>query len=107
MKTENNNINNVNTIDVNALSWFDKVNGNSYFSAQVTLNYGTPEAVTFALPFQYGYGDQYRYEALSLLIEKGYLIEGANWYDIKEMGIICRFSKNNAKKAEVKQFGQL
>lgn len=101
----NTNINDIKTIDVNALSWFDKVNGNSYFSARVTLNYGTPSEVSHSLPFQYGYGDQYRYEALSVLVDKGYLIKGVNWYDIKEMGIICRFSKVNAKKAEVKAFG--
>jgi len=101
----NTNINTVTTLDVNALSWFDKVNGNSYFSAQITINYGTPTEKTIKLPFQYGYGDQYRYEAINELVNQGYLIKGATWYDIKEMGIICRFSKVDAKKAEVKSFG--
>jgi hypothetical protein len=30
----------IKTIDITALEWFDKVNGNSYFSATVTLNFG-------------------------------------------------------------------
>jgi len=95
----------IHTLDINALNWFDKVNGNSYFSAQITINYGTPTANTIKLPFQYGYGDQYRYEAVSTLITLGYLNTGVTLYDLKGMGIICRFSKHNAKKAEVKAFG--
>ena len=30
----------IKTIDIQAKEWFDKVNGNSYFSANVTINYG-------------------------------------------------------------------
>jgi len=47
----------VKTIDVNGKHWFDRVNGNSYFSAEVVTNYGQADAQTFVLPFQYGYGD--------------------------------------------------
>jgi hypothetical protein len=101
---KNSNSNNVTTLDINALTWFDKVNGNSYFSAQIVVDYGTPSEHTIKLPFQYGYGDQYRYEAINELVKLGYLTNGANWYDLKESGIICRFSKIDAKKAEVKQF---
>jgi hypothetical protein len=30
----------INTIDIQAKEWFDRINGNSYFSGQVTLDYG-------------------------------------------------------------------
>ena len=30
----------IKTLDITAKEWFDKVNGNSYFSAQVTVNFG-------------------------------------------------------------------
>lgn len=47
------------TIDVNAKEWFDKVNGNSYFSGVITLNYGMVDQEIMILPRQYGYGDHY------------------------------------------------
>lgn len=49
----------VKTIDINAKEWFDKVNGNSYFSASICLNYGMPDSIQIYLPFQYGYGSHY------------------------------------------------
>jgi hypothetical protein len=47
------------TIDVNAKEWFDKANGNSYFSGTITLNFGMDDAEQMEMPFQYGYGDHY------------------------------------------------
>ena len=52
------------TIDINAKEWRDKINGNSYFSSDVTLNYGMQNEETIKLPFQYGYGDQYYYASM-------------------------------------------
>ena len=57
------------TIDINAKEWFDKVNGNSYFSGTITLNYGMKNEKTFLMPFQYGYGSSYEYEAMKILTE--------------------------------------
>ena len=45
------------TIDIEAKEWRDKVNGNSYFSSDVILNYGMNNKETIKVPFQYGYGD--------------------------------------------------
>jgi len=42
-------------LEIDAKEWFDKANGNSYFSATITLD---DEYIT-ELPFQYGYGDHY------------------------------------------------
>lgn len=53
----------IKTIDVNCKEWFDKVNGNSYFSGEVIVNAGKKTETTIKIPFQYGYGDAYRYEA--------------------------------------------
>ena len=52
------------TIDINAKEWRDKINGNSYFSSDVTLNYGMNSQETIKLPFQYGYGDHYIHQSL-------------------------------------------
>jgi hypothetical protein len=77
------------TIDINAKEWFDKVNGNSYFSARVTLDYGMESEQSFVLPFQYGYGDMYVYEALNELKQKG-LLNDVSLNSIRGAGIIVR-----------------
>lgn len=56
------------TIDITTLVWFDKINGNSYFAQEITLNYGLSDAEVHKNPFQYGY-DSYQYEALDFLVK--------------------------------------
>jgi len=79
----------VRTIDINALEWFDRVNGNSYFAGVVSVNYGMPSVVEFKMPFQYGYGDSYRDAGLRLLVEKG-LIDTSKEWELRDKGIIIR-----------------
>ena len=64
--------------------WFDKVNGNSYFSARIWVDGGQVAILTF----QYGYGDQYLYEAQRKLVELGYLPESNQglWSITNELG---------------------
>lgn len=57
----------IKTIDIQSKEWFDKVNGNSYFSAIITINLGMPDAHNIYVPFQYGYGSQYEYTAFKAL----------------------------------------
>ncbi len=100
----------IKTIDINAKEWFDKVNGNSYFSANITLNYGTKSQKDYKLPFQYGYGSHYIDMANQYLIKEG-LIEGkrhengsypALWHYCKDNKIILRTSKEeNCLKREL------
>ena len=54
---------------VEARLWLDRVNGNSYFSARVWVD----GHIVSVLPFQYGYGNQYLYEANEELIRLGYI----------------------------------
>lgn len=61
------------TIDISANEWFDKVNGNSYFSAVVTIDYKLPEEKRIYLGFQYGYGNQNESEAMAQLVERGFI----------------------------------
>jgi len=93
----------IKTIDINALEWFDRVNGNSYFSAVVTLNFGMESAKSFTLPFQYGYGEHYIDRAKVLLFEKGYFKENdVLWRLCRENNIILRTSKKeNCLKRDV------
>lgn len=52
--------NDVKAIEVIAKEWFDKTYGNSYFSANVHIEYKDNSTKTLYIPFQYGYGDHYR-----------------------------------------------
>lgn len=58
---------NMKTLDIQAKEWFDTKNGNSYFSALVTVDYLLPTEKKFSIPFQYGYGNQFEFEALKVL----------------------------------------
>lgn len=96
----------VKTIDVNAKEWFDKVNGNSYFSGDVIVNYGMKSEKIFIMPFQYGYGEQHIQEAKALLHEHN-IISGKDsqplWSYCKDNKIILRTSKKeNCLKRELK-----
>jgi len=97
------------TIDINAKEWFDKINGNSYFSGTITLNYGMNNEETFFMPFQYGYGSQYEYEAQMTLNQfnkiSSNFVEYQNLYSYcKENNIIFRSTiKRNSLKRELKQ----
>jgi hypothetical protein len=81
--------------------WFDKVNGNSYFSARIWVDGGQ----VAILPFQYGYGDQFIYEAQKKLLELGYLPQqGKNrglWSIAQAQGFDYYTAKTNTKKAEM------
>lgn len=61
------------TIDINAKEWFDKVNGNSYFAGRVTVDFGMETEVSYDMTFQYGYGDQYLWEAYKVLQKNGHI----------------------------------
>ena len=98
------------TIDIIAKEWFDKVNGNSYFSAIIVIDYGTEKAKEYKLPFQYGYGSHYidmageyiRKNILHLPEEKnGYFIL---WQYCRDNKKILRTTKHeNCKKRELQQ----
>ena len=106
MKTE------IKTLDIQALSWFDKINGNSYFAAIVTVNFGLPDSRQYKLPYQYGYGDHYIDMAKNELEKKGEIKDlehysnGSSqslWQWCKDRGIILRTSKQeNCLKRDLK-----
>ena len=93
----------IKTIDVQAKEWFDKVNGNSYFSAIITLNFGLIDQKTINVPFQYGYGDYYLDSALQQLKTENYLPADASvlWRYCNELRTS---KKQNCLKSEVKNF---
>ena len=83
-----------------AKEWRDKVNGNSYFSAQIE---STEDGSKTKLPFQYGYGDQYKYEAVRELVKEG-LLEETKEYPF----VPVKFVKiPNTLKREAVSFGEV
>ena len=102
-----NTINSIQTIDVNALEWFDSINGNSYFAGKVIINYGADNQLTLPLAYQYGYGEQYEYTALKAIKTALNLDHDVNgpyslWRFCDSHKIILRSNKRSAKKAELK-----
>jgi len=99
------------TIDVTALSC--KPQSNSYFSAQIVLNYGMGEKQgekLICLPYQYGYESQYESAAFSELVKLGVIPGSYPFHSIRryceDNAIILRSNKYSATKGEVTRFGQ-
>ena len=100
----------IETIDLLAKEWFDKVNGKSYFSAQLTLNCGKYNQETHKICWQYGYGDSYREAGRQLLIKLGHIDSSdkrALWQWAEDNDIILRTHKiENCKKEDMIAFGE-
>ena len=58
---------------VNAVKWFDKVNGNTYHSVSIVRVSDSARLVS--LPINYGYGEHYRQTALEIMLKAGWLPE--------------------------------
>jgi len=99
----------IKTIDITAKQWFDKANGNSYFSAQVTLDFGMKTQKIFRLPYQYGYGNHYTQIAKEELNKRFKLNIPdimALWRYCQDHKIILRTDKHeNCLKKDVVNYG--
>ena len=69
--------NEVKAIFVLGLKWFDKVNGNTYNRAVVFLDNGE----RISTEYQYGYGNDYYYNAKKLCNEKAIIFENPFYTD--------------------------
>ena len=91
----------IRSVFVEGREWFDKVNGNSYFSARIWVNGGQ----VAILPFQYGYGDQFIYEAQKKLTELGYVPKEKEneslWSIGRALGFDFYSAKTSTKKSEM------
>lgn len=59
-------------IVIQGRKWWYKVNGNTHFSTWVQIPQTTGGFASFTIPFQYGYGDQWKHESLSVLKRIGF-----------------------------------
>lgn len=95
------------TLDIQAKEWFDSVNGNSYFSGIVTIDFGLDTEQTFKMPFQYGYEQAYEQEATQLLVKAGLVPENtALWRWCRQNDVVLNSNiQRRQNKSVVKQFG--
>jgi hypothetical protein len=95
----------IETIDITAHEYFDKINGNTYFNANIYINYNSPDAVKIHIPFEYGHSNQYIQAALIKLNKLNYInTERPLWEYCKENNIALRRQKiEGFKERELKQ----
>ena len=98
------------SIVVEGRKWFDKINGNTYHSANVIVTMDRDVKV-LKVPYQYGYGDQYLQSAFDELEKAGFLKlerykSGASeppWRWAEEHGVTLIYSAVDvAKKKDLK-----
>ena len=96
----------IKTIDINAKEWRDKINGNSYFSARVIINYKLKDEISFILPFQYGYDNHYIDMGKEQIEKQLNLKKGLLSRDyLEDNKIILRANKQiNCLKRELNEF---
>ena len=63
----------VKTIDVTVKTWRDRVNGNTYFSGHIIIDYGIDTEKMIKMQFQYGYGSHSEWMAKQALQEAGFI----------------------------------
>ena len=93
----------ITNLSVIAKEWWDRVNGNSYFSAQIQVN-----GETIYLPFQYGYDRMYLQQSTAALKNAGYEVGdiGLERY-CRENNIPAVFHKSDKQlQRDVKAWGQ-
>ena len=95
----------VKTIDINVKEWLDKINGNSYFAAIVTVNYGLEDSREIKIPFEYGYGEHSRYRALIEVSKLYPEFEKKSSQELRDAGVIIRYNKQTGcLKRDLKAF---
>ena len=65
--------------------WFDRANGNSYFSCRITVPLQEGKRISFVIPFQYGYGSQPEHTIIETLFRLNILKEKKDYF--REYGI--------------------
>ena len=89
------------SIFVEIREYFDKSNGNSYFSARIHID----GEVVFTMPMEYGYGDHGQHQAMKEIVKRGYLPElepyKAFTWALRDLGVIYYSTKCKVLKREL------
>ena len=90
------------TIDITTKTWFDRVNGNTYFAQRIVLNYGYLNEEVHVNKFQYGYSS-FEYFALEFLKVKisNFDFSLKTFNDFLKKGIIIRHNISEGRKKDL------
>jgi hypothetical protein len=91
----------IKTIDIQANEYWDKVNGNMYFNADISINFGMNNQTQIHIPIEYG--SDYKTAIRNILNDLKYIdtVEPLWWY-CRENNIILRTSlKEGCKYREL------
>ncbi|MBQ6728268.1 MAG: hypothetical protein IJQ87_04930 [Clostridia bacterium] len=95
----------IKTIDINTRTWFDKINGNTYFAQVITINYGMKSERTIINPFQYGYSsfDSFALKHAAEVLNLRRPLEAYTWKDgkLKKNFILRSDVRRGCKKREL------
>jgi hypothetical protein len=93
----------IKSLFIEARTWFDKTGGTSYFSARIEAD----GKLIGRLPFQYGYGNQYEYEATKWLLDNGYLSERIEpLWRLRDKGVAVYSVIYETNKRDAQRWGQ-
>lgn len=82
-----------NPILARGLKWFDRINGNTYFSARMQIPNGRGWRIV-DVPYQYGYGNQWQHECISVLRKMGFTLpESVPWYELPIQFSECVYAR--------------
>lgn len=92
----------IKTIDIQAKKWFQRLYGNTYFTAEITVNFDMESEQSISLPFQYGFGNHFEDVARNELVERGLVTKTTDYDSLHsichDMGIILRSSSHDVKR---------
>ena len=88
----------IKTIDITTKEWFDKINGNSYFSSEITINFNKKNQKTIFVPFTYGYGSHSEHVCFDKIKKelncfKAIEENTSYWSAYKKYKIVYRYNK--------------
>ena len=92
------------TIDIQAREWFDRLNGNSYFSSNITIDNGLETEQSFYIPLTYGYENHYKDFSFEYLIKHSVILDSEkmerlhNYCDRKGIVLNCSKQENCRKR---------
>lgn len=104
----------IKTLDIAARLWRDKVNGNTYSAARLTVNYGLPGEIVVYFEWGYGGDSMPRQRATEWLHFACGGVESRNngavtmrqlWHYRNDLGVIIRETATIGLKREMVSFG--
>ena len=77
---------------VQAGTWFDKVNGNTYHASRITR---TSDGAMLHVPFQYGYGNMFHQTALEAMAKAKWLPKEYRGESVNGSGLYWGYEREN------------